>query len=177
MDPKQVVRNRDRILLCRQCGFRYDLSSSDLVMQTERGLRAVRLATAETPEVRLTRRPEPDVWSVNAYVAHLADAAEVIAARVRRIAEEERPFLPYHQQDEAAAAENYDLKPAQASLQRLDGTVQDFLQYARVLPEEAWRRTGMHAEAGEVSLSDIAHDMPHELTHHAEDIRRVGGTG
>lgn len=175
MDPEQVARNRDGILTCRQCGFTYDLSPADLVLEMERGLQAVRDAvTAASPE-RLDRRPEPDVWSVNAYVAHLAVAAEVITGRVRLIAAEENPFLPYYQQDDAAAEDAYDRWPADASLRRLEETVQAFRQQVNGLGDDAWRRTGIHEEAGEVSLADIAHDMPHELLHHAEDIRRVGG--
>ena len=39
-------------------------------------------------------RPQPDVWSVNAYVAHLPDAARIISERVQAIAAQENPWLP-----------------------------------------------------------------------------------
>jgi hypothetical protein len=171
MDPEQVVRTDDGAMRCRQCGFTYELPPEDLLEQVAVGMAEVRSAVASVPEKRRDARPSPEVWSVNAYVAHLADAAAVITERVRRIATEDNPSLAYHQQDDAADEGRYDEQPADRLLERLGGTVEEFVDYTRSLPPSAWSRTGVHALAGPVTLSEIAHDMAHELRHHAEDIR------
>src|SRR5438105_14758113 len=101
-------------MTCRQCGFTYNLSPAELISQSQIGLDAVERAIEEVPPDRLDRQPQPDVWSVNAYVAHLADASDVILQRARMIAEQDAPALPYHQQDQAAEEGGYDRIPASA---------------------------------------------------------------
>lgn len=174
MDPTQVMRDADGTMRCRQCGFTYDLTEVQVAEQANAGMEAVREAVASTPKERRAVRPEPSVWSVNAYTAHLVDAAGVIMWRVRAIAEQNRPTLPYHDQDEAVEQGREDEIPAEDSVEQLEPIVSEFQRYVVDLPEGAWDRIGVHARAGEVRLSEIAHDMPHELLHHARDIRREG---
>ena len=137
---------------------------------------AVSDAVAQIPVSRRGLRTRPEVWSVNAYAAHLVDAARVIVWRVRAIATEDNPYLPYHQQDEAASEGDYDTRDADGSIAQLQGHVREYLDLVRALPETAWSRVGTHQEAGAVRLSDIAHDMGHELSHHAADIREIGAS-
>jgi hypothetical protein len=174
MDPSQVERDVHGVMHCRQCGFAYNLNQESVAAESEEGLREVEVALDGVPEAVRTERPEPSVWSVNAYAAHLDQAASVVAGRVAAIATQDRPQLSYHDQDAAVQEIDGDHVPADQSLTRLRGTVERFARAVRALPAEAWERVGIHERAGEVRLSEIAHDMPHELRHHAQDIRTVG---
>jgi hypothetical protein len=174
VDPTQVKRDPDGVMRCVRCAFRYDLGPAEVAERAGTGLQAVQKAVEATPEDRLGRRPAPDVWSVNAYTRHLADAAQVILNRVNTIAEQDRPALPYHDQDEEAAEVSADEIPARESLAPLEQRVRAFQDRIRSLPPDAWDRVGIHARAGEVRLSEIAQDMPHELEHHAMDIQSIG---
>jgi hypothetical protein len=173
MDPAQVTRDADGAMRCRECGFRYALSREAVIDGTESGLRAVTDAVAATPESSRNRRPAPEVWSVNAYTAHLDEAAGVIFGRVQAIAERDRPALQWYDQDQTATEGRFDERPADASLRGLTETVGQFTDYLRALPAGAWSRPGVHSRAGAVTLAEIAHDMPHELQHHAGDVHRV----
>jgi hypothetical protein len=174
MDPTQVVRDEHSTMRCRECGFPYDLPPHEVVRRARAAVESVRSAVESVPEDQRGRRPQPDVWSVNGYVAHLADAATTIGERVRAIAETDRPPLPYYDQDRAAVERDYDGQPAEQSLARMSATASDVAGYLATLPPDAWQRTGVHERAGDVRLTEIAHDLPHELEHHAEDIRRIG---
>jgi len=174
MDPSQVTRDERGVMLCRECGFSYNLEPGEIVRRSAGGLTVVREAVAGVPEAYRHLRPSAMVWSVNAYTAHLADAAAVILGRVHAIAEQDRPPLPYHDQDRAVEDGRGDEQPADASLIRLSETVTSFRDAINHLAPAQWDRVGIHARAGEVRLREIAHDMPHELEHHAVDIRRVG---
>lgn len=176
MDPNQVKRDDDGTMRCIQCGFRYDLSPTQVAERAEAGVETVRQAVADTPMDRRSRRPAPDVWSVNAYARHLADATGVILQRIDLIIAENHPYLPYW--DEAADAEekNIDNSPADDSVPVLAEGVRVFGERMRSLPDGAWNRVGVHERAGEIRLSEIAHDMAHEVEHHAQDIRDVGRT-
>jgi DinB superfamily len=174
MDPEQVVRGDDGVMRCDECGFAYNLSPQEVVDRTRAGVETVAAAVIETPEDLHAVRPDPSTWSINGYVLHLSQAADVILNRVTLIVHEDRPPLPYHEQDEALEEAQGNDIPADVGLWGLRPVVSKLLSFLEALPREAWQRTGVHARAGEVTLSDIAHDLPHELEHHAMDVRRVG---
>jgi hypothetical protein len=174
MDPSQVIRDQNGVMRCRECGFGYNLSPEEIESRSGRGVAAVQEAVAGVPASHRSRRPSPAVWSVNAYTAHLADAAAVITGRVHAITKQDRPPLPYHDQDRAVEDGRADEQPADASLHRLQETVASFRTFISGLLPEQWDRVGVHARAGDVTLREIAHDLPHELEHHTMDIRKVG---
>jgi hypothetical protein len=174
MDPSQVTRDDQGVMACRECGFRYTLTPAEIVERSDRGVVGVRDAVTGVPVAQRGIRPSPEVWSVNAYSAHLADAAGVITERARAIAEQDRPPLPYHDQDRAVEEGRADEQDAEVSLRQLDEAVNIFRSIVLDLRPEQWDRVGIHARAGEVNLREIAHDLPHELEHHAMDIRRIG---
>ena len=174
MDTRQVVRDDTGTLRCRECGFPYALSPLEVAARADRGLDAMREAVATVPVELRGRRPAPAVWSVNAYVAHLAEAAAVISGRIQAIIAHDRPPLASYDQDQTACAGRFDERPAHDSLIALGQTVDACTAEIRSLAPGSWERMGLHAEAGEVRLADIAHDLAHELEHHATDIHRVG---
>lgn len=174
MDPRQVHRGSDGIFRCRECGFRYALSGAEIIQTCTGASGKVRDSALALPERLRARRLEPAVWSPNAYCAHLAEASEVIEGRLRRIATEDRPFLRSYDQDAAAERGHFDDVPVEPSLRRIDDAVGRFVELIAALPEPAWQRVGVHEEAGDILFRDIAHDMPHELVHHAGDLRRLG---
>jgi DinB family protein len=174
VDPSQVIRDSNGAFRCRECGFRYALSAGEMVdVCTDTVVRFRQAALAIPTELR-GRRTAPAVWSPNAYCAHMADAAELIESRVRRMATEERPFLAGYDQDQAAELGRFDERPVEPSLRRVDRAVAHFVALVSSLPGDGWQRIGAHEEAGDVKLRDIAHDMPHELTHHTADLQRIG---
>lgn len=177
MDPQQVVRGDDGVMRCKQCGFAYQLDAQETARHAGEGLEAFQFAVLGVPERLQAQRPSAHVWSVNAYSAHMAEAATVIYERVRNIAEQDRPTLEWFDENEAVERGNYDDRPAVESLEPLRESVTAFQHLLEELPPDAWDRVGIHTRAGEVRLSEIAQDMPHELEHHAADVVRIGSGG
>lgn len=174
MDPKQVRPDGEGVWRCGECGFEYNQSPAAVAIATANGLAEVQAALAQVPEAMRGQRPAREVWSVNAYMGHLADVGELVSERVRRIGTEERPFLLNQDQDARVADLGYDAVPANDSLVRLVPAASAFQLQMQSLPEGAWDRVGVHSTAGEVRMGQVAHDLPHELHHHAQDIRRIG---
>jgi hypothetical protein len=174
MDPQQVVRGDDGVMRCTQCGFAYDHDAEETARLAGDGFEAFQFAVIGVPERLQARRPAPDVWSVNAYAAHMAEAATVIYERVRNITEQDRPTLEWYDESEAVERGNYDERPAVESLEPLRESVAAFRRFLDDLEPGTWDRVGIHSRAGEVRLSEIAQDMPHELEHHADDVIRIG---
>jgi hypothetical protein len=177
MDPQQVTRGDDGVMRCTECGFAYDLDPQETARRAGDGFDAFEFAVLAVPERLQPQRPAPGVWSVNAYTAHMAEAANVTYERVRNIAEQDRPMLEWYDENEAVERGRYDDRPAMESLEPLRASVAAFRRYVEGLPPEAWNRVGIHSRAGEVRLSEIAQDMVHELEHHTQDITRIGGSG
>jgi hypothetical protein len=118
-------------------------------------------------EKELAKKPAPDKWSIKEVIAHLADHEVVYGFRLRCVAALDRPMLTGYDQDlfmqrlqhdRATTKELFDSYAAaraanHALVERLD--------------EDAFDRTGMHAERGEETLRTIVtrnagHDMLHE---------------
>ena len=93
-------------------------------------------------------------WTVAQNVHHLADSHMNSYVRCKLMATEDRPALKPYDQDrwaEFADAASADLGTSLALLAALHAR---WVSFWETLPEAAWARTGLHPEAGEVSLED-----------------------
>ena len=121
----------------------------------------------------LTARPLTGEWSVAQNVHHLADSHINSYVRCKLMATEESPTLkPY---DEAAWARFADGSSADLSdsLALLKALHARWVQFWETLPDEAWQRTGLHPESGEVTL---ARQLELYVSHgeaHLDQIRRT----
>lgn len=129
------------------------------------------LKSAKSKE--LAWKADAATWSVHEVVGHMADHEFVFGARVRFVASQEKPLLPGYDEklfmsrlgiDRSRTEDLFDAWVAAraANVHLLDR-----------LPEDAWSRTGIHSERGELSLTQIVvtnagHDRIHE-----EQIERV----
>lgn len=147
----------------------------ELIQRYEAGVAMLEEALRGVPDGMLDRRPAPGKWSIREQAAHLADAELVISARFRWIAAEPGAVLPAWDQDKWAAALGYGRQTPGESLEIVRMLRRRTAAMLRALPEEAWRRTGVHAERGIVTLRQLVElDVSH-LEHHAGHIRDLRG--
>jgi hypothetical protein len=145
----------------------------DLIKRYEAGMATLEEALRGAPEAILDRRPAPGKWTIREQAAHLADAELVVSARFRWIAAEPGAALPAWDQDKWAASLGYGQQSPGESAALVRALRQRTAVMLRQLPEEAWRRTGMHAERGSVTLRELVElDVTH-LEHHAGHIREL----
>lgn len=135
----------------------------DRLKGTPRELVAL-LGTART-EV-LQRPPADGEWSPATVVAHLADAELVYSVRIRMAVTADRPYLAGF--DENAWVRRFaELETdAKESLARWRTLRDANLRLLASLEPDEWKLTGMHAERGEMSVTQIAdllvqHDHAH----------------
>ena len=121
----------------------------------------------------LTAKPLPNEWTVAQNVHHLADSHINSYVRCKLMATEDNPTLkPY---DEAAWARFADGSSADLSdsLALLKALHARWVHFWETLPEEAWQRTGLHPQSGEVTL---ARQLELYVSHgeaHLDQIRRT----
>jgi hypothetical protein len=111
--------------------------------------------------------PMDNGWSVRDVIAHLVDTnSGVIVARMRRIVEEDHPYI--HSIDAPARLEagDYRSRTVASLLDELAQKRDQELTWVLAQPLEALERTGEHDEAGEISALDQVYQWAwHDLDH------------
>ena len=124
--------------------------------------RAATLVAALPPEAQ-SWSSAPGAWSAPQVITHLAAADPLFTERLRRLATENNPTVPYF--DAAQAAPDDAARPADA-LVRFAAGRQGLLDMLSGLPPAAWARPGVHARSGPTTLAlqvqaIAAHDHEH----------------
>jgi hypothetical protein len=133
------------------------------------------------PEIlREARRrvPEPKWHSVSAsggfclieHAWHMADLErEGYGVRIRRLLEDEEPFLPDFDGDRAARERDYASKTLDAGIEAFAAARASNLALLRSLAEIDWKRAGTQERVGRVTVLDVPGMMLwHDRTHAAE---------
>lgn len=118
--------------------------------------------------------PSVDGWSARELSGHLGDAARMWGARMRRVALEDRPLLEPYDQDAFVSLGAYRLYPA-ADLARVFRAVSEpTVAFLRGLSPDAWKREGVHAETGPLTLLDVVRVEAEHEREHIEQIEALG---
>jgi hypothetical protein len=121
---------------------------------------------AELPPAAHAWRPEPDAWNALQMVSHLAAAEAPFLNRLRRIVEEDRPYLPYFGPDVARPAEAGTLDGA---LARLRAERDRLVAYVATLPLAAWDRPAVHETMGPTTFAgQVQNILNHDREHFSQ---------
>jgi len=122
------------------------------------------LLAAATPD-DLAWQPQPDRWSINMVLAHLADVEEkAFMSRFRAIAADDNPHLPaYDQLSLFRQGAKFD---GRAELERFQALREKTLEWLRTLPASVTSRTGRHEKLGSLTFGQLLHEFVfHDLGH------------
>ena len=125
------------------------------------------------PPSLLARRPQPEKWSVQEILSHLADDELVLGYRMRRVLEEPGRSIDGFDQARWASVLHYASDEPATTLERFRRMREWNLDLFSRLSAEEWALFGVHAERGRESLRDMAllyagHDL-----NHAGQIRAI----
>ncbi len=109
-----------------------------------------------------------DAWSVSEIVAHLYDGEWPWFERVRRMREEDDPWLRVYPNAD------YSKPLLTESMAKFTALRAEHIAYLEALAPEEWQRTGRHETWGPISiLWATRHLAAHDATHLAQIARRV----
>ena len=112
-------------------------------------------------------------WSVLEVVCHLRDAEERSLERMRKMRDEQHPFIEGFDPEAWASERGYagaDLGEALDAFLRLRA---QHLAELEALSDEEWERGGKHEEHGDISIfAQTAHLVAHDYQHAAQIVRR-----
>jgi FMN phosphatase YigB (HAD superfamily) len=128
---------------------------------------ALATLTANLTLAEWSVRPQPGEWSLTEIMCHLRDvAAEVDLPRIRKVLEEENPFIPAMDSDDWAAERRYASQNGVSALSHFMATRIQLLDLLRSLAPSDWDRPARHAIFGPTRLRELirfiaTHDRAH----------------
>jgi uncharacterized damage-inducible protein DinB len=124
-------------------------------------------------KAQLTRRPEPDKWSIAEILAHLADAELVGSWRMRLIIGSNGVPIQAFDQDVWAEIFAYSRRDPKVSLETFRVLRENNLRMLKALPKDLWENYGMHQERGKETIAHLVRMFAgHDLNHLAQ-VERI----
>jgi uncharacterized damage-inducible protein DinB len=128
-----------------------------------------------SPE-QLDARPVAGRMSTKEVICHIADFEPVYADRMKRVIAEDSPPLRGGDPDIWRKALAYEARDVNEELELIEAVRRQMARILRAVPEQAWSRTGIHSEAGPLSLEELLRRITNHIPHHIafiEEKRRA----
>ena len=124
------------------------------------------------PEAVLKRRPAEGKWSISAIIAHMAEDELTSSWRYRQMIEHDGATLAGFDQDEWARLGKYESWPAADAFSMFRLLREANLRMFATLTPEEWKRHGMHAERGRITVESLARHMAAHDVNHILQVKR-----
>ena len=130
------------------------------------GPQLLRDAVAGMSDADLDARPVPGKMSSKEVVCHIADFEPVYADRMKRVIAEDAPPLRGGDPDAWMKTLAYGDRDVAEELDLIAAVRNQMARILRTLPDAAWTRTGIHSEAGPLTLEELLRRVTHHVPHH-----------
>ncbi|HEY3670862.1 MAG TPA: hypothetical protein VGN51_08005 [Acidimicrobiia bacterium] len=158
---------------CRECGFDWSQMPESVIAAVEE-LPAkfdALLAGCTGDETAPDAHPGQPIWSAKAYVFHVADNLRIFAERLEGVFAGAPTTLAAYDQDELAAARDYDAMSLPSALWSVRTATETWAAAARESLSRPF--TYQHAERGELNAAEITRGPGHDALHHHFDVTRA----
>ncbi len=122
-----------------------------------------------TPQ-QIDAAPIPGKWSTRQVICHIADFEPVYADRMKRVIAEENPTMFGGDPDVFAARLAYADRDIEEELQLIEAVRKHVGRILKTLKPEDFQRTGMHSEAGPMTLVKLLTNITNHIPHHSKFI-------
>jgi hypothetical protein len=112
-------------------------------------------------------------WSIHEVVIHLADSEAVGFGRIRKALAERNATLTVYDEELWTRNLSYRIQDRTLALRLFAALRASNAALFRLLPADAWERTGIHEEKGEVSIEDLFATYWEHAEVHLEQIERL----
>jgi uncharacterized damage-inducible protein DinB len=137
------------------------------------GASLIKSAIEGLTEEQLNQREKENGWSIKEVVIHLCDAEIVLTHRVKQVISEKNPLMIGFDQDLWAVRQNYSKLELSLHLEIYRLLRESLVPIFNALQETDWSRTGIHNEAGKLTLSDLAVKLVSHTATHLKQIQRI----
>jgi hypothetical protein len=124
-------------------------------------------------EEQLNIREKENGWSIKEVLIHLCDAEIVLTHRLKQVISEENPLMIGFDQDLWAVRQNYAKRELALNLEIYRLLRESMVPIFNDLQVNDWTRTGIHNQAGKLTLSDLAIKLVSHTAEHLKQIQRI----
>jgi uncharacterized damage-inducible protein DinB len=158
---------------CRECGFDWAQAPEAVIAAVEElpDKFDAALAGHSGAERAADANLGQPSWSAKAYVFHVADNLRIFAERLEGVFAGAPTTLAAYDQDELAAARDYEAMSLQSALWSVRVAVATWAAAARA--SLARTDTYQHVERGELNAAEITRGPGHDALHHYDDVTRA----
>lgn len=115
---------------------------------------------------RYTDRTEPDRFTLQELVAHLADFDDIFLDRLRLAHESPGATVQSFDPDQRAVEKHYTTRDVHHELDVFENRRRDLVDFLNGLSAEDWNKTFHHPDLGDVSIDTYANlILAHDLSH------------
>ena len=146
------------------------MTLDELLKHYEQGPELLKVAVARVREDQLDLTPVPGKWSIRQVVCHIADFEPVYADRMKRVLVEQNPTMFGGDPNVFAAGLHYDKRSLQTELELISVVRCQMACILRNTDVEDFQRTGVHSEAGPLTLETLLERITAHIPHHLKFI-------
>jgi hypothetical protein len=149
------------------------LEGKDPLAMQRQAPRTLAELIAGVSETKLSLKPAPGKWSVTEILAHMAEDELSSTWRYRQILEHDGPELLGFDQDMWARLGDYASWKPQDALEMFRLLREANLRmFAQLMPDQ-WRRHGVHAERGKLTVQELCRHMAAHDINHIDQVRKI----
>lgn len=149
------------------------VEGKDPVAMQSQAPRTLVLLIDGVAESKLNLKPARGKWSVTEILAHLAEDELSSTWRYRQMLEHDSPELLGFDQQMWATLGDYASWKAHEALEMFRLLREANLRmFARLTPEQ-WKRQGVHAERGKITVEELCRHMAAHDMNHIDQVRRI----
>lgn len=146
------------------------MSHLELIERFARGPQQVRESIVGMSPEKLAARPIPGRWSTLEVVAHLADFEIIGVDRLTAVIAEDSPTLPGRCEQRYAVRLCYMERDLEEQLRIIELCRSHTTRILRRLTAADWSRSGIHTEAGPLTLTQLLERVVRHVEHHVPFI-------
>ena len=146
------------------------MTLDELLKQYERGPDLLKATTEGVREDQFDQTPVPGKWSIRQVVCHIADFEPVYADRMKRVLVEDNPTMFGGDPDVFAAGLHYEKRSVLAEIELIAAVRRQMAVILRNTEVEDFQRTGVHSEAGPLTLETLLERITRHIPHHVSFI-------
>ncbi len=146
------------------------MTLDELLQQYQKGADLLKTVISGVREDQFDQTPVPGKWSIRQVVCHIADFEPVYADRMKRVLVEDNPTLFGGDPDVFAAGLHYEKRRVQDELELISAVRRQMAVILRNTAVEDFQRTGVHSEAGPLTLETLLERITRHIPHHVTFI-------
>lgn len=154
---------------CPECGFQAADVDVHAISGTVRDLTPRWISALNRADARV--RPEPQVWSVLEYGAHVRDVLRVFDGRLALMLEQDDPLFDNWDQDATALADRYDLQDPVVVADELADAADVIADRFDAVREDQVERPGRRSNGSVFTVRTLGQYFVHDVVHHLHDVR------